>query len=409
MLKKKMVFFFHLLFLLSFGVSGEGQDSIVSVQSADLSEVASSILKAETWLKTHVLAHYPSTPITAIVVGGVGGVPLLLCRKEQEHTLTLILPAVKNLHHSLTRWGLQEHIKLSPAFAPSCFDRSSDIFGKFVRPVLDFLKGASQTVSPTLVSSHSESLEDFMGVSFNFDDYTVLLDNSGERKPSGRKLSADPFPARPTPLPKVSETPLHSTVGLSVPANVAKNPHPPLPQTASPPLQVPSPQPRSAASPPPLLLPSPEAQKASPPPLQIASPPDTGFSSAPESPPFVDDSPPPSPATFPPCRPTHVPPPTPAPQTAVHNKLWCVAKPTVPSDTLQVAMDYACGDGGADCSEIMPDGNCYSPDSVVAHASYAFNSYWQKNKKTGGTCSFDGTAMLINNDPSYLQCRFILT
>ncbi|TQD92871.1 hypothetical protein C1H46_021504 [Malus baccata] len=160
-------------------------------------------------------------------------------------------------------------------------------------------------------------------------------------------------------------------------------------------------------------MPSPEAQAASPPPPQMASPPDMSFSSAPENPPFVDESPPPppSPATFPPCRnpiPTHVPPPALAPQMAVH-KLWCVAKPTVPSDTLQLAMDFACGDGNADCKEIMPDGNCYNPDSVVAHASYAFNSYWQKNKRTGGTCSFDGTAMLINNDPSYLQCRFVLT
>ncbi|XP_009379327.2 glucan endo-1,3-beta-D-glucosidase [Pyrus x bretschneideri] len=407
---KKMVFFFHLLFLPSFFVSGERQDSIVSVKSGDLSEVASSILKAETWLKTRVLAHYPSIPITAIVVGAGRGP--LLCRKQQENTLALVLPALKNLHHSLTRWGLQEHIKLSATFAPSCFDRSSDIFGKFVRPVLDFIKGASPTVSPTLVSSHSESLEDLIGVSFNSDDVPVVLDNPGERKPSGRKLYADPFPARPTPLPEISETPLHSSVGVSVPANVAKNPHPPQPQTASPPLQVPSPQPRTAFTSPPLML-SPEAQTASPPPPQIASPPDMYFSSVPENPPFVDESPPspPSPATFPPCRnpiPTHVWPPAPAPQMAVH-KLWCVAKPTVPSDTLQVAMDYACGDGDADCKEIMPDGNCYNPDSVVAHASYAFNSYWQKNKRTGGTCNFDGTAMLINNDPSYLQCRFVLT
>ncbi|KAI3665656.1 hypothetical protein L6452_44286 [Arctium lappa] len=89
-------------------------------------------------------------------------------------------------------------------------------------------------------------------------------------------------------------------------------------------------------------------------------------------------------------------------------EVWCVAKPSVPSEKLQEAMDYACGDGGADCEAINPAGSCYFPDSVVAHASYAFNSYWQKNKNNGGTCGFGGTAMLINSDPSFLQCHFTL-
>lgn len=80
--------------------------------------------------------------------------------------------------------------------------------------------------------------------------------------------------------------------------------------------------------------------------------------------------------------------------------MWCVAKPSVPAETLQEAMDYACGEGGAECDEIQPNGNCYYPDTIVSHASYAFNSYWQKTKINGGTCSFGGTAMLINSDPS---------
>lgn len=90
-------------------------------------------------------------------------------------------------------------------------------------------------------------------------------------------------------------------------------------------------------------------------------------------------------------------------------KLWCVAKPSVPEETLQEAMGYACGEGGADCQEIMPNGSCFNPDTAVAHASYAFNSYWQKTKRNGGTCSFGGTAMIINADPSFLQCRFVLS
>lgn len=84
-----------------------------------------------------------------------------------------------------------------------------------------------------------------------------------------------------------------------------------------------------------------------------------------------------------------------------------MAKPSVPVETLQDAMDYACGDGGADCTEIMPHGSCFYPDTVVAHASYAFNSYFQKSKRNGGTCNFGGTAMLVSSDPSKLL--FIVT
>ncbi|KAL9271894.1 Glucan endo-1,3-beta-glucosidase 1-like protein, partial [Drosera capensis] len=80
-------------------------------------------------------------------------------------------------------------------------------------------------------------------------------------------------------------------------------------------------------------------------------------------------------------------------------KLWCVAKSSMPPEKLQEALDFACGAGRADCEEIQPMGSCYYPDTAVAHASFAFNSYWQKNKRFGGTCSFGGTAMIINADP----------
>ncbi|GLT53284.1 hypothetical protein SLA2020_265670 [Shorea laevis] len=81
------------------------------------------------------------------------------------------------------------------------------------------------------------------------------------------------------------------------------------------------------------------------------------------------------------------------------NRAWCVAKPTVPDPIIQEAMDYACGTG-ADCKSIQPDGSCYRPDGLLAHASYAFNSYWQNTKVGGGTCDFGGTAMLVTVDPS---------
>ncbi|KAK4775394.1 hypothetical protein SAY86_010329 [Trapa natans] len=95
-------------------------------------------------------------------------------------------------------------------------------------------------------------------------------------------------------------------------------------------------------------------------------------------------------------------PPTPSQSVA----LWCVAKPSVPDPIIQEAMNYACG-SGADCSSIQPDGTCFQPDTLYAHASFAFNSYWQRTKVSGGTCSFGGTAILVLVDPSYDGCHFV--
>ncbi|KAH6785259.1 hypothetical protein C2S51_037714 [Perilla frutescens var. frutescens] len=110
--------------------------------------------------------------------------------------------------------------------------------------------------------------------------------------------------------------------------------------------------------------------------------------------------PPPSPPLPPPTRPPSPPSlPPPSPNTKPDHAVWCVAKPTVPTSAMQQALDYACS-SGADCQPIQVNGACYQPDTVLAHASFAFNSYWQKNKMAGGTCDFGGSAMLVTVDPN---------
>ncbi|URD85451.1 translocase subunit SecA, partial [Musa troglodytarum] len=90
---------------------------------------------------------------------------------------------------------------------------------------------------------------------------------------------------------------------------------------------------------------------------------------------------------------------------AASGQTWCVAKAGTPNAALQLALDYACGIGGADCSAIQPTGSCYNPDTLQAHASYAFNSYYQKNP-VASSCDFAGTAMLVNANPSTTTCIF---
>lgn len=81
-----------------------------------------------------------------------------------------------------------------------------------------------------------------------------------------------------------------------------------------------------------------------------------------------------------------------------------MAKTGASETALQSALDYACGVGGADCSTIQQGGSCYNPNSLQNHASFAFNSYYQKNPAPT-SCDFGGTAALVNNNPSQ-SCLF---
>ncbi|PHU17831.1 Glucan endo-1,3-beta-glucosidase 4 [Capsicum chinense] len=191
---------------------------------------------------------------------------------------------------------------------------------------------------------------------------------------------------------------------------------PPLLSGAVPPISPNSP-PVGISTPPPTSVP-PSPEKSSP--YGTFNPPLTPSGAM--STPLLPTSPPPSPLSpsaqtpqhnapmppavnQPPTNNSHSSSPPPPPPKKAENVVWCVAKPTVPADLIQQALDYACG-SGAGCDVIQPNGACYQPATLLSHASYAFNSCWQKKKQGGGTCDFGGTAMLVTVDPSYDQCRF---
>ncbi|KAJ0507373.1 putative glucan endo-1,3-beta-D-glucosidase [Helianthus annuus] len=338
----------------------------VSVDEDKLTKVSNNILTAENWLRTHVLSYYPSTNIKYIILTNK-----LLCNAEninQEDMITMVMNAMKNLHHSLTRWGLEREIKVSVSFSVSvssgCFRNS------YLKPVFGLLEkiNSTYTVNPTrfsdeiveLLASELKSINGLDG--FRSETVNVIVPALNQARFTSRKLSFidDLWSVSAPPPPAVEFSP-------------------------APEIQAPVMAPASSPSHPygygyslPPCNPYPHGYHAAPPAVRAA-------------PPMVGKVGEPMAAT-----------------PMAKEELWCVAKPSVPSEKLQVALDYACGAGGADCGPIKPNGSCYSPDSVVAHASYAFNSYWQKNKKNGGVCGFEGTAMLISSDPSFLHCRFIL-
>lgn len=84
----------------------------------------------------------------------------------------------------------------------------------------------------------------------------------------------------------------------------------------------------------------------------------------------------------------------------VQTEVWCVAKNNAEDAALQGAIDWACGEGGADCGPIQKGGPCYDPTDIQTTASFAFNDYYLKHGLTDDACYFQNTAALTSLNPS---------
>ncbi|XP_076932483.1 glucan endo-1,3-beta-glucosidase 4-like [Bidens hawaiensis] len=85
---------------------------------------------------------------------------------------------------------------------------------------------------------------------------------------------------------------------------------------------------------------------------------------------------------------------------------FCVARKGADPTSLQAGLNWACGPGQANCTAIQFGQPCYLPNTVQSHASYAYNDYYQRKRRVGGTCDFGGTAVITNANPSYGSCIF---
>ncbi|CAI9784035.1 unnamed protein product [Fraxinus pennsylvanica] len=217
--------------------------------------------------------------------------------------------------------------------------------------------------------------------------------------------NSNPYISSPSSMPpydSLAPIPLPDNSPPSTPLPPSTIPSPtggytPLPPPASSGPTLPGPNPPTTVPSPPSLVPNPPDYVPSPsynvptPTQPALSPPSGGYIPSPH-------------IFFPPI--VYPPPTVPPPPHTSSTTLWCVAKPSVPDPIIQEAMNYACG-SGADCDQIQPSGPCFQPNTLFAHASYAFNSFWQRTKVAGGTCEFGGTSILVSIDPSYDECHFI--
>ncbi|XP_057530475.1 glucan endo-1,3-beta-glucosidase 3-like [Amaranthus tricolor] len=88
------------------------------------------------------------------------------------------------------------------------------------------------------------------------------------------------------------------------------------------------------------------------------------------------------------------------------NQTYCIAKEGADPKMLQAGLDWACGPGKVDCSPLLQGEPCYEPDNVVAHANYAFDTYYHIMAMAPGTCYFNGVATITTSDPSHGSCIF---
>ncbi|XP_012443873.1 glucan endo-1,3-beta-glucosidase 12 [Gossypium raimondii] len=397
-------------------LADSGITVVVALPNELLSSTAADQSFADNWVEANITKFYPKTKIEAIAVGNEVFV-------DPANTTKYLVPAMKNIHASLVKSKLDSAIKISSPIAFSALKTSypssagsfkPELIEPVIKPMLDFLK---QTGSYLMVNAYP-----FFAYTANSDqislDYALFKENPGVVDSGNGLKYSSLFEAQidavfaamsaiqyddvkmivtETGWPSMgdqdekgaSESNAASYNGNLVRKVLTGNGTPLRPQD---PLNVylfalfnenQKPGPTSERN---YGLFYPNEQKVYTIPLTKEEV-KTG-----ESTPVNTNT-------------------SPAPVAGEVSKAkvgqtWCVANEKADEKKLQAALDYACGEGEADCSPIQPGATCYNPNTLEAHASYAFNSYYQKNTRATGTCEFDGAAYVVTQRPTYGNCEF---
>ncbi|KAL3508449.1 hypothetical protein ACH5RR_027850 [Cinchona calisaya] len=406
-------------------LSGSGISAIVALPNENLSEAAASQSYTDTWVQSNILPYYPKTLIDAIAVGNEVFV-------DPKNTTVYLVPAMKNLYSSLVKYDVSS-IKIASPIALSALQTSypsssgsfkSELVEPVIKPMLSFLK---QTGSYLMVNAYP-----FFAYIANTDtislDYALFRDNKGVTDPNNGLVYKSLLEAQLDAVYAAMNVLGFNDVKLVVsetgwPSKGDENEAGANAQNAASyngnlvrrvltgggtPLRPNEPLsvylfalfnenmkngPTSERN---YGLFYPSEQKVYDVPLTLAA-----LAGAPNSSPSMNNGSksrvvahPPSSNGVGDVSPSNA------------GQTWCVATGDVGDEKLQKALDYACGEGKADCRPIQKDATCYHPNTLEAHASYAFNSYYQKNARKSGSCYFGGAAYVVSQPPRYGSCEF---
>ncbi|XP_074320229.1 glucan endo-1,3-beta-glucosidase 12-like [Silene latifolia] len=385
--------------------ANSGISLVVALPNENLTAAANSQSYTDTWVETNIVPYHPATAISAIAVGNEVNV--------DSNNVPHLVPAMSNLYESLKSKKLDDVIKISSPISfnalGSSYPSSSGVFKEelvstLVQPMLEFLK---KTSSYLMVNAYP-----FFAYSGNSDqiglDYALFRPNSGVVDSGNGLKYTSLFEAQldavfaamsalkfddvkvvvtETGWPSQgdeNEVGANAANAASYNGNLVKRvltgggtplrPNDPLDvylfalfnenQKTGPTSE------RNYG----LFYPNQE---------KVYSISLTGAGAAAVAPAVNEGS-----------------------KVIVTGQTWCVANEEASKEKLQNGLDWACGAGQADCRPIQPGATCYNPGSLVAHASYAFNSYYQLKARASGTCDFGGVAHVVSQSPKFGACTF---
>ncbi|XP_073272662.1 probable glucan endo-1,3-beta-glucosidase A6 [Primulina huaijiensis] len=392
-------------------LSGTKLHVSIMVTNEQISGIASSQSKAENWVQENVLAYYPSTRIGFILVGNE-----VLSNNDRKMWLDLV-PAMRNIKKSLKGHDIH-NIKvgtplamdvMESSFPPSSGKFRSDIPSQVMVPLLKFLNGTKSfffldvypyfpwSSNPTNINLGYALLE---GGNQTYLDsksglvYTNLLDQMLDSVVFAmRKLGFDNI------MMAVSETGWPNAgdidqVGANTYNAATYNRNLVKKMTADPPLGTPA---KPGVVIPTFIFslydenlkPGPGTERhwglIHPNGQPIYEIDLTGKHTENEGTRLSS-----SPSSNKPYK----------------GKIWCVVTSQPNLTDLETALDFACRQGNGTCDALAPDKACYEPVSIMAHANYAFSSYWSKFRSSGASCYFNGLAIQTTTDPSHGSCQF---
>eukprot|EP00250_Pteridium_aquilinum_P018369 c24055_g1_i1 orf=314-1735(-) len=391
--------------------SNTGITLVLGVENELIAPLARSPRAAQLWVKQHIKPFYPATSIAAIAVGNE------VLTSNDLKLMELLVPAMNNLQLALLGMDLHEKVKISTPSSMAVLSTSSPpSLATFRAPVLPYVKQLLQflthTQSSFMVNAYPyfAYANDPKGVSL---DYALFRAKQGVKDPRTGFTYGSLFDAQvdavyfaikaagckgPVPV-IVSETGWPSNgdsneTGATLQnaqvynSNLIKR----LASGVGTPLMPNEPIPTYIFA---LFN---ENQKPGPTSernfgLFQASKAivyDAGLMKTPEM-----GSP--SPATSSGGGPS---------QQQGPAGVWCVASPGASEAHLQTVINYACGEGGADCSAIQDGSACFSPNTLAAHASYAMNSYYQHHGRNYWNCFFNSIGLVTATNPSYGSCTY---
>ncbi|KAH9298912.1 hypothetical protein KI387_030594, partial [Taxus chinensis] len=386
--------------------SGTGVELTIALPNEQLFYVARRLSRAYAWVKQNVAAYVPATKITTIAVGNE-------VFANPKNITGFLVPAMKNINTALLKYGLGDVKVSSPlalsalqnSYPPSAGSFKTELVDTVMRPMLDFL---NSTGSFLMVNAYPFfAYKDNAGVISL--DYALFNPNAGVPDAATGTLYKNLFDAQLDAVFTAASALGHGALDIVVTetgwpskgdedetgagmdnaatynGNLVKH----VLSNSGTPLR-----PKAALNTFLFALfnenkkPGPTSERN----YGLFYPTESKVYNIPLTAEALKSQPPEVPSS------NHT---TTKPRNVSNagSQTWCVANGKAGNEQLQTALDFACGEGSADCQQIQPGAACYNPNTLEAHASYAFNSYYQKNSRKTGSCFFGGAAYVVTQPP----------